>query len=72
MTRTRRIAATLAITAAATLGVAGIANASDYDHHHGHGHDGHGHDGHGYGGHGRYQHDRGLVGEVLHLVGDLL
>ena len=67
MTRTRRIAATLAITAAATLGVAGIANASDYDHHHGHGHDGHGD-----GGHGRYQHDRGLVGEVLHLVGDLL
>jgi hypothetical protein len=65
MTPIRRIAATLAIVAVGTLGVAGIANASDYDGHRGHDHDGDRHD-------HSYYHHRGLVGEVLHLVVDIL
>lgn len=85
MSRTRRIAATVAIVATATLGAAGVANASESHHGHDRGYDGrydhtqytynHGGDYdryNGYDRYNRYDRDRGLVGEVLHLVNNLL
>jgi hypothetical protein len=73
MTRSRRIAATVVIAATATLGVAGVASASDYRHGHGGGHDGrYSHNQYSHNHHDRRYNDRGLVGEVLHLVGNLL
>lgn len=93
MSRTRRIAATAVIVASATLGVAGVANASE--NRHGNDDRGHGgysrgcqynnHDDNRYGNrydnrdrHNRDRYDncgryeRGLIADVLHLVGNIL
>lgn len=88
MSRTRRIAATAVIVATTTLGAAGVANASEYNH----GNDGRGHGGYSrncqynnhdsrYDNRNRYDRDRyndcvrrsrGLIADVLHLVGNIL
>jgi hypothetical protein len=63
MTGAKKVAVTVAVLAAGTFGLSGVASAHDNDGHHGHGKHGH---------HGHYRHDHGLVGGLLHTVGGVL